>query len=122
MPWGDYQINSNQILVPTQFRWMPRRALDVQGDNRPIYPAVRSAELKWRLMSNEEWSVLQDQFRSIEASGTSVIRVPEFPTATGQAYAFREYSGCTFAEPVIGPFFEEHPKNVVLVIHNIIVE
>ena len=122
MGWGDYQINANQILVPTQFRWLPRRALDTQGDNRPIYPAVRSAELKWRLMSNEEWSVLQDQFRSIEASGTSVVRVPEFPTATGQAYAFREYSGTTLAEPTIGPFFETYPKNVTLIVHNVVVE
>ena len=119
---GDYQINANEILSPTEFRWMPRRPLDVQGDNRPIYPAVRSAQLKWRLMTNEEWSDLQDNFRSIEASGTSVVRIPEFPTATGQAYAFREYSGTTLAEPTIGPYFEGYPKSVVLVIHNIVVE
>lgn len=119
---NDWEINSHVIMAPTEFRWMPRKALDVQGDNRPIYAGVRSAQLKWRLSSNEDWATLQAYFRTMESSGTATVRIPEMPTITGSAYAFREYSGCTISEPSVGPFFETYPKNVVLLVHNIVTE
>ncbi len=118
--FNDYRINNNVILKPTSGRWVPRRPLGVQGDNRPIYPGVRRFELRWRLMSTEDWATLQANFFSIEASGTNTVRIPEFPSATGQAYAFREYSGTTLHEPNIGPFFETYPTRVVLIIDNIV--
>lgn len=122
MAWGDWEINSNEILPPTTGRWLPRRPLDVQGDNRPIYPGVRSFELRWQLVSNEDWATLQANFRTVESSGTVTVRIPEFPTVTGAAYAFREYSGCTLSEPIIGAFFETYPRSVVLIVNNIVVE
>jgi hypothetical protein len=122
MSYGDWQINGNRILEPTTGRWLPRRPLDVQGDNRPIYPGVRSFELRYQLTSSEEWATLQANYRNIESSGTVTARLPEFPTITGSPYAFREYSGCTMAEPSIGQFFETYPRSVVLLIHNIVIE
>jgi hypothetical protein len=119
---GDYEINGNEILTPTTFRWIPRQPIDVQGDNRPIYSGVRGAELRWQLASYEDWAALQYQFDQVQSTGSATVRIPEYPTATGSAYAFREYSGVHLAEPSIGEFFVEHPTSVVLILGNIIVE
>jgi len=121
MAQGDYQINGHAILSPSQGRWVPRRPLDVQGDNRPIYSGVREYELKWRLMSYEDWATLQANFNAIESTGSYNVRLPTFPSITGSSWGFTTYSGCTMAEPMIGPFFESYPSSVVLLITNIVV-
>ncbi len=115
----DWKFNGHVILEPTAGRWMPRRPLDVQGDNRPIYPGVRTFELRWQLASYADWAALQVNFDNIESSGENVVTLPAYPTETGSSYAFREYSGTTMSEPLIGPFFETYPSNVVLLIGNI---
>ncbi len=115
----DWTINGHAILEPTSGRWMPRRPLDVQGDNRPIYPGVRTFELRWQLASYADWAALQVSFDSIESSGDNVVTLPAYPTETGSSYAFREYSGTTMSEPLTGPLFETYPSNVVLLIGNI---
>jgi len=117
---GDtYKIDGNVILTPTSFRWTPRKPLDVQGDNRPIYSGVRSCELKWQLTSYADWSNLQHFYNLVKASGSHVVEIPAFPTVSGSSYALREYSGVHLAEPVIGEFFCEYPRTVVLLIGNI---
>jgi hypothetical protein len=59
-------------------------------------------------------------FENLQTTGTIVAEIPAYPTATGVAFGFQEYSGCTMGEPVIGPFFgEEYPTNVALIIGNI---
>ena len=118
----DYRIDGTAIFSPTSGRWVPRRPVDVQGDNRPIYAGVRAFEIKWRLTANEDWADLQVFFNRIAATGTHVVRLPGFPTASQQAHAFREYSGVTLAEPQVGPYFETFPTNVTLIIGNITVE
>jgi len=117
---GDYKIDGNDILTPTTFRWMPRQILDVQGDNRPIYAGIRSAQLTWRLESYEDWSNIQGMYRLVEATGSHVVRIPAFPTATGSSWAFESYTGVHMAEPQTGPFFESYPTNVVLILGNIV--
>lgn len=119
MGFTDWTINGNVIFKPTTGEWLPRRPLGIQGDNRPVYPPVRSFRMRWVLEAYEDWATIQDFFRAIESSGTNVVTIPAFPTATGQSHAFREYSGTTLSEPTIGPFFETFPRNVVLVINNI---
>jgi len=114
-----YKISGHKILTPTGFRWQPRKPIDVQGDNRPIYGGVRSAELKWQLTSYSDWSDIQYMYNLVKASGSHVVEIPAFPTISGSSYAFREYSGVHLAEPVIGEFFCEYPSTVVLLIGNI---
>jgi len=75
--------------------------------------------MKWQLTTYADWSNLQHMFNLIEATGSHVVEVPGFPTVSGSSYAIREYSGVHIAEPVIGEFFCEHPRNVVLLIGNI---
>ncbi len=120
--FDDYKIDGTSVFTPTSGRWMPRRPVDVQGDNRPIYGPVRAFELKWRLLSNEDWSDLQIFFNTVAATGTHVVELPGFPTANQQGYAHREYSGVTMAEPQVGPYFETFPSNVTLILGNIAVE
>lgn len=126
MTTGDYRINGRVILEPTTFRWRERTVLDVQGDNRPIYSAVRSAELRWQLDYYEQLSLLLATFGEMQSTGSAVVRIPAwpdyqtYPTATGTAYGFREYSGCALGEPSVGNFFEGFPTEVALVIGNIV--
>lgn len=122
MALDTYKINGNIILPPSTFRWIPQEPLDVQGDNRPIYSAIRGAELRWQLASYEDWALLQGMYNLIAATGSFVVQIPAFPTVTGSSYAMREYSGVHIAEPEIGPFFVEYPSSVVLLIGNIRVE
>lgn len=119
-PFGDnYQINNQPILEPTAGRWMERRAIALAGDNRSVYAEPREFQLQWAIHDYEDWAALQVLFDAVESTGTSVVQLPALPTATGTPYAFREYSGVMIDEPKIGPFFEEHPTSVVLIIRNI---
>lgn len=113
------KINGH-TFCPTTVRWMPRQALDVQGDNRPIYSPIRSAELRWELNTYEDWASLQSLYDAIQSTGTAVVELPGFPTATGTAMDYVEYSGAVIGEPQVGRFFaESYPESVVLVISNI---
>ena len=116
---NDYRINGLPILEPTAARWNPRAALDVQGDNRAIYSEFREFQLEWALVQYEDWAALQVLFDAVEATGTSVVRLPAYPTATGIAFAFREYSGVMINEPTVDSFFETYPTRMVLLIRNI---
>jgi hypothetical protein len=117
---NDYVVNGTTLPCPTTGRWVPRRPVDVQGDNRPLYAPVRSYELRWNLQSFEDWAVLVAEFENLQTTGTAVVELPAYPTITGGSYEFREYSGCTLDEPAIGPFFnQEYPTNVALIIGNI---
>jgi len=122
MPFDPYRIDGNQILSPTTFRWTPAHPLDVQGDGRPIYSGVRNAELKWVLVSYSDWSNLQHLYDLVRSTGSHVVEIPAFPTASGSAYAMGIYSGVLLAEPVIGPFFQEYPQSVTLLMLEIVTE
>lgn len=118
---GDYIINGVKLPRPTAGRWVPRAPIDVQGDNRPLYAPVRAFELGWNIRKYEDWEPLVDAFNKLQSTGTATVNLPAYPTATGVAFSFREYSGCTLAEPEVGPFFnEEYPTSIALVIGNIV--
>ena len=116
---NDLIIGGNVAYAPFSGRWMPRQVVDVQGDNRPIYSPVRAYELRWRLLFYEEWANLQTFFNQIESSGSYAVQLPTFPSVTGSSHSYSLYSGCTMSEPQVGPFFETHPRQVVLIIGNI---
>lgn len=123
---SDYVINGREILPPTQFRWRERSVLDVAGDGRPIYSAIRSAELRWNFEFYEQYALLVATFGEMQSTGTAVVRLPaypdylSYPAATGAVYGFRQYSGCILGEPTQGPFFEGFPSDIALVISNIV--
>lgn len=119
---ADILIEGNKFC-PSRVRWMPREPIDIQGDNRPIYGGVRSVQLRWELTSYEEWAALQHNYDQVRASGTATVQLPGFPTSTGSAMAYNEYSGTVLGEPQVGPFFaESYPESVVIVISNIVTD
>lgn len=113
-----HKLNGTQI-DPAEFRYLPRKPLDVQGDGRPLYPAVRSAEWKWNITTYAEWAYLQVQFDKTKSSGANVVQIPAFPTGISQDYSFTEYSGVYVSEPISGTQFADHPTEIILVISNI---
>jgi len=118
-----WEINGISIPCPSEYAWQARRPLDVQGDNRPIYPGIRAMELRYELMSYEDWEVLQVLYAAIHDAGTGTFRIPGFPTATGVPFAFHEYSGVTLAEPAISSIFnQQYPTRAVLLIANIVTD
>jgi hypothetical protein len=119
MGFNDLVIGGNVAYAPTSGRWLPRQVVDVQGDNRPIYSPVRAYELRWQLVDYAEWANLQVFFNAVESSGSYVVQLPTFPTITGSSHGYTEYSGTTMSEPQVGPFFNEAPRQVVLIIGNI---
>jgi len=124
MSVSDWRINGRPVLEPTTGKWLSRGSVDVQGDNRPLYTPVRAFEMRWEIDTYEQWSLLVATFNELQSSGTAVVRIPAYPwqpypAATGTPYAFREYSGCTLAEPTIGEFFEGYPTDMALLIANI---
>ena len=122
---SDYRISGRPILEPTTGRWLSRDVVDVQGDGRPIYGSTRAFEMRWQLESYEQWSLLVATFNELQSSGTTVARLPAYPTlpfpmATGSAFAFQEYSGVVLSEPSVGAFFQDWPTDVTLLIANIV--
>ena len=117
---SDYIINGHRMPWPSIGRWLPRRPLDIQADNRPIYAPVRVFELTWEIFFYEDWEVLVGAFDAIQSTGTAVVELPAYPTATGTAFGFQEYSGTTLGEPVVGSMFnQQYPSDVSLIIANI---
>lgn len=117
---GQYRINDFIIPCPSEGRWQERRPIDVQGDMRPIYAPVRAYELTWELQTHQDWQVLVAAFEQLQSTGTAVVYLPAYPTTTGAAFGFQEYSGCLLGEPTVGGFFnQEYPSDVSLVIANI---
>jgi len=117
---SDYIINGHEMPCPTTGRWVARRPIDIQGDGRPIYAPVRNFEMRWELQYYEDWEVLVASFDALQSTGTAVVELPAYPTATGVAFGFQEYSGCTLGEPTVTDMYiQEFPTNVALVIMNI---
>ncbi len=118
-----WEINGRAIQPPSEYAWQVRRPLDVQGDNRPIYPGIRAMELRYELMSYQDWEALQDIYAAIQSTGMATVHIPAFPFATGTPFAFREYSGVTLAEPAISTVFnEQYPSRAVVLIANIVTD
>ncbi|KKN62741.1 hypothetical protein LCGC14_0508600 [marine sediment metagenome] len=116
-----WKINGHDAC-PTRGRWMGRPVVDIQGDGRPIYPAMRSFQLEWRFTNFSEWANAQAVFDDIQSTGTTVVEIPTFPTTTGSVYGFTEYSGVFITEPEIGPFFAGYPSRMIIIISNIRIE
>ena len=82
---------------------------------------MRAFELRWNLQHYEDWEVLVILFDQLQSTGTYSVNIPAYPTATGTAFSFQEYSGTVLSEPQIGPFFnEQYPTDVAMIIGNII--
>ena len=113
-----YKLNGTEVC-PTEFQWLPRSVLGIQGDGRPIYQGTRSAQLTWEMTTYEEWAEAQVAYNAVQSTGTIVAQIPAFPTGVSSALIFTEYSGVIISEPEVGALFADNPSSLVLVVSNI---
>lgn len=111
-----YKIDGISILAPTSGQWVPRRTIEITGEGRPIYPEVREFRLQWQLMPIDKFDEIYGAWETVQATGSNVVELPDI---LASSYVFREFSGCFVQEPSVGDYFQEHVRNVVLVVTNI---
>lgn len=112
-----YKINGTTItLQPTTGEWKDRDEIGRDGNGRPIYHAPREFELKWSLISMSDFAQLRTFFRSVSATGTVVVDLPQYGSSS---WTFYSYSGCILSEPQAGPFYEEHTTDARLLVSKI---
>ncbi len=114
---GTYQINSTDLLLqPTTGRWMPRKAIGIDGNGHPVYPGVREFEMRFQLGSPADYNQLQTWYESISNTGTVIADLPIYGHAS---YTFTSYTGCVLQEPEAREYFSENQKQFTILITNI---
>lgn len=112
------EINGVQIATqPTDIVWQSREILGIDGNGHPIYSSYRAAQLKWDLMSVEDFSVIRSAYAGQGATGTVVIALPNW---SGSTFGYVGYTGCVLKEPEVDAYFMEHIQKVVLEVTRII--
>ena len=101
---------------PTEAQWQKRKILLTDGNGHPIYEPVRSCELKWDLISVDDFSQLNSAYRNQGISGTIV----DLPHWSGSVWAYRSYTGCVIEEPEVGAYFTQYISKVVLIVSKVI--
>lgn len=113
---AQYRANGTLFpLQPTSGRWLPRKAYGVSGDGHPLYPPRRSFELRWQLMSADDFNTFLGYYEAQGVTGTVVTSLPQW----SETYQFFAYSGTVWQEPEVGTYFQEHVEDVILVVTNI---
>lgn len=114
---SEYKVNGTRLLLqPTTGQWMPREEVGRDGNGRAIYPMFRQFELTWQLIDMQSAQQIQAFFESIGSTGTSVVDLPRYMSATGGFFA---YSGCNLSEPMVSPNWELHLTDVRLLVSRI---
>ena len=111
-----FKINGTTIAQPEQEGWLSRDILGIDGNGKPIYPAIRDFEFRWGLMSLSDFCELQTLYNTQGTTGTVVVELPYFCTGS---WTFQPYSGTIMREPQPGRFFEEYYTDVYLLITGI---
>jgi len=114
---GTYAVNNvNFTLPPTSGHWLERTNYGIDGEGHVLYPATRSFEMVWELISTDDASQIIGFYNAISSTGTSVVCLPDWGNSN---FLFRNYSGCTLVEPTINEYFQGYITNMSLKILNI---
>ena len=108
-------VNLNQI--PTDHHWSERTQYGVDGSAHPVYPRVRSYEMVWNLISTENAKQILDVYNTVGNTGTVTTCLPQWGA---NGYEFRNYSGTTLSEPVMGNYFQGYLEDFRLLILNVV--
>lgn len=112
-----FVINGMVIPDPTTFRWIipENRGTDGYGFNR--YNAHFSFELKWDIMSQDDFfSGIVRIYRGSYQSGSSSAVLPQYD---GPVYQYMNYTGVIIDHPMNGQFYSNYVKDVTLIIKKI---
>jgi len=114
---GTYQISGTDLLLqPTSGRWIPRKAIRMDGNGHPVYPGVREFEMRFQLGEPGDYSQLQDFFESVGNTGTVVVDLPKYGYTS---YEFESYTGCVLREPETREYFSQHQRHFTILVTNI---
>jgi hypothetical protein len=114
---GSFAVNGVKLqLQPSASGWVTQEQVGVDGNFRPIYPAIRQYKMTWDVMSHAELKQLID-IQLACVTGSVVVDLPKWGDAT---YTFYSYSGTFVNEPEIGgEYFAEHITDVSLLFQRI---
>ena len=114
-----YKISGTTLtLQPTTGKWLPRKILDIDGENRAIYEPTYSFEMTWDAISPSDFDQLRDFWVDISSTGNLSA---DLPGKDQSAYTFVTYSSVVVDEPESGEFFQKHLLRVRMMIRNITV-
>jgi hypothetical protein len=113
---GTYAVNgTNFLLQPSVGNWVVRNELGRDGNNKPIYPAIRDYELQWDLIDSASLNQLINM-QQASVTGAVVVDLPKWGDAN---YLFYSYSGTVVDEPTVGEYFMGYSSSVKLILRNI---
>src|SRR5688572_20057816 len=114
---GTYGFNGTDLtLQPTTGRWVERTQYGIDGGAHPIYAQNRSFEITWQLISPEDAKQVIDFYNVVGSTGTAVACLPQWGSVD---YRFKNYSGTTLQEPIVGEYFMGFIQEVKLLILNV---
>ena len=114
---GTFAFNGTDLnQYPTTHNWVERTMYGSDGEGHGIYPAVRSYELTWNLISTDNAKQIIDFYNLVGNTGTLTACLPEWGNAE---YLFRNYSGSVLQEPVMNGYFMGFIEELRLLIVNI---
>ncbi len=114
-----YKISGTTLtLQPTTGKWLSRRVLDIDGENRSIYEPTYSFEMSWDAMPPSDFDQLRDFWVNVSSTGNLSVDLPGKDQST---YMFVTYSNVVIDEPEPGEFFQKHLLRVRMTVRNITV-
>lgn len=114
---GTYAFNNTDFLLPpTSGKWNQRDSLGIDGLGHSIYPAVRTFELTWALISTIDLKQIIDVYNTVSNTGTVVACLPKYGDTD---YIFFNYSGVTMQEVSVEEYFQGYVQGVRLLLMNI---
>ena len=115
-----YKINGIELnLQPTTGKWVTRSRLGMTGAGHPVYPATRSFEMTWQLVSRSDANELQAMYEQLSTTGTVVVELPKYRSAT---WEYEAYTGCTLGEPESSEYFNEYETDITMLVYGVVTE
>src|SRR3990167_3265579 len=113
-----YKINNSPLLLqPTKGRWLDRKILDYDGNNRAVYVPTYEYLLSWDIISYLEFKQLYDAWLNVVSAGTISVDLPE---KGGSDYdVFATYTEVVPDEPTVKEHFQKHQTSAEWKLRNI---
>lgn len=114
---GTYALNGVDLtLQPTSGKWADRVNYGIDGGAHPVYAQNRAFELSWDLISTEDAKQLIDVYNLVSNTGTITACLPQWGALE---YQFKNYSGTTLEEPIVGEYFMGYIQQVRMLVLNV---
>ena len=114
---GSFAVNGTAFtLQPFQFGWNDKEVIGEDGTGRPLYPAVTTFTIKWKLMGTADFKQINDFYQAVSVSGTAIVDLPKWGDTD---YTFQSYSGTYLTRPTFEKYFNGYIEGVSMTVTNI---